>query len=194
MTEQLRCPYCGSPAKLTTSQQIYGSNFDYGAMWCCVNYPLCHAYVGCHPGTEIPLGRLANKELREAKKKAHAAFDRLWIAKAAKEDISRGKARGLWVCVVRPAAWPAAGGSPHRYVRRGNLQPCGGLVHALPRTPKEIAMKILAVVVLLPLMACSPPPKTQCHDYRWMTYAWFDGFFWSGVVSKKVCVVAETKL
>lgn len=45
----------------------------------------CDAHVGCHAynrrhsrtGTE-PLGRLANRELRAAKMRAHAAFDPLW--------------------------------------------------------------------------------------------------------------------
>lgn len=36
------------------------------------------AYVGCHKGTNKPLGRLANAELRLWKRKAHAAFDPLW--------------------------------------------------------------------------------------------------------------------
>ena len=40
--------------------------------------PPCDAYVGCHPGTDRPLGRLANAELRHAKSAAHAAFDPLW--------------------------------------------------------------------------------------------------------------------
>lgn len=38
----------------------------------------CDAYVGCHPGSTRPLGRLANAELRAAKVAAHAAFDPLW--------------------------------------------------------------------------------------------------------------------
>ncbi|WP_088258626.1 zinc-finger-containing protein [Fimbriiglobus ruber] len=35
----------------------------------CERYPTCDAYVGCHPGTETPLGRLANKELRAGSSK-----------------------------------------------------------------------------------------------------------------------------
>ncbi|MFB5268120.1 zinc-finger-containing protein [Paenibacillus enshidis] len=37
-----------------------------------------HAYVGVHDGTDIPLGRLANRELRELKKQCHALFDPVW--------------------------------------------------------------------------------------------------------------------
>src|SRR5580698_695736 len=50
----------------------------------------CDAYVGCHPGTEMPLGRLADADLRLAKRKAHAAFDPLWKSGM----ISRGKCYG----------------------------------------------------------------------------------------------------
>jgi hypothetical protein len=38
----------------------------------------CGAWVGCHPGTVKPLGRLANAELRKAKMHVHAVFDPLW--------------------------------------------------------------------------------------------------------------------
>ena len=40
--------------------------------------PCCHAYVGVHKGTNIPLGRLADTELRGWKAAAHAVFDPLW--------------------------------------------------------------------------------------------------------------------
>lgn len=70
------CPYCGKPAALKNSRVIYKR--DYGMVWICPDYPACDAYVGCHKGTNKPLGRLANAELREAKKEAHAAFDPLW--------------------------------------------------------------------------------------------------------------------
>jgi hypothetical protein len=38
----------------------------------------CIAWVGCHPDTDNPLGRLANAELRRARFEAHAAFDPMW--------------------------------------------------------------------------------------------------------------------
>ncbi len=70
------CPYCGSETKLVDSSIIYRRS--YGPAWVCARYPSCDSYVGCHPGTEKPLGRLANKELRDAKMAAHAAFDPIW--------------------------------------------------------------------------------------------------------------------
>jgi hypothetical protein len=69
------CPYCGGLATLfRSSAQFYGGH-DYGPLWACV---ACQAWVGCHKGTETPLGRLADKDLRQAKRRAHAAFDPLW--------------------------------------------------------------------------------------------------------------------
>jgi len=38
----------------------------------------CDAYVGVHKGTDIPLGRLADAELRKWKKLAHTYFDPIW--------------------------------------------------------------------------------------------------------------------
>ncbi len=38
----------------------------------------CDAYCGVHKGTDIALGRIANRELRELKKQAHSFFDIIW--------------------------------------------------------------------------------------------------------------------
>lgn len=82
------CPYCRRSAELTTSAKIYGNNDkDFGMFWVC--WP-CDAYVGCHKNspTHAPLGRLANKELRRWKQKAHAAFDPMWR----RDGMSRSEA------------------------------------------------------------------------------------------------------
>lgn len=67
------CDYCGRKAELVDSKVIYGTS--YGMMYLCRH---CNAYVGCHKGTDRPLGRLADAELRYWKKAAHAVFDPLW--------------------------------------------------------------------------------------------------------------------
>lgn len=75
------CPYCKSKTKTVTQKHIYGKTFKKGRyIICCVNYPLCDSYVGTDD-EGITLGRLANKELRQKKKEAHAHFDPLWIDK-----------------------------------------------------------------------------------------------------------------
>lgn len=66
------CPYCGNDTEFIDSKEVYGKS--YGMMYICRP---CHAYVGVHKGTKTALGRLANKELREAKKRAHFHFDQI---------------------------------------------------------------------------------------------------------------------
>lgn len=73
----MTCPYCSAPVKLVDSSVIYNGR-SYGPAWVCSAYPQCDAYVGCHPGTSKPLGRLADKRLRNAKMAAHKAFDPIW--------------------------------------------------------------------------------------------------------------------
>lgn len=67
------CDYCGERAEFVDSKIVYGKS--YGKIYLCRK---CMAYVGVHKGTDIPLGRLANAELRHWKKAAHAAFDPIW--------------------------------------------------------------------------------------------------------------------
>jgi hypothetical protein len=74
------CPYCFAKVGLVDSAVVY-SGHSYGPLYLCSNWPQCDAYVGCHKGTTKPLGRLANKQLREWKIKAHAALDELWKSK-----------------------------------------------------------------------------------------------------------------
>jgi hypothetical protein len=69
------CPYCGKEAELVDSKIIYKKS--YGWMYLCRCKPEL-VYVGCHKGTTKPLGRLADSELRQCKKQAHALFDPIW--------------------------------------------------------------------------------------------------------------------
>ena len=47
-------------------------------LYVCRNYPRCDSYVKVHPGTKLPMGSLANKELRLLRRKAHHHFDQLY--------------------------------------------------------------------------------------------------------------------
>ena len=73
----MTCPYCSEPAALVTGEAIYPHRPDLYTkkFWRCAP---CDAHVGCHPGSEKALGRLADAELRRAKMQAHAVFDPLW--------------------------------------------------------------------------------------------------------------------
>lgn len=85
------CDYCGLPAKLVTGREIYAHRVDLASknFWNCSP---CGAWVGCHPGTLNPLGRLADTALRAAKQRAHAAFDPIWQKECAGTGF-KGRAR-----------------------------------------------------------------------------------------------------
>lgn len=79
------CPYCHKEAVFADGRKIYPHRPDLHDKKYYLCSP-CNAYVGCHPSTDKPLGRLANKELREAKMKAHSIFDPLWKSKTMKRS------------------------------------------------------------------------------------------------------------
>lgn len=99
------CDYCGRQAEYVDSKVVYGKS--YGMMYLCRN---CMAYVGVHKGTDKPLGRLANAELRYWKKRAHAVFD----PPVAAGPFPRPPQRGLWL--AGPEDGPARGADPYRNV------------------------------------------------------------------------------
>ena len=75
MEKPIICRYCGSPVVYTSNAEIYGREYGEGKCYLCRN---CRAFVGVHPGTDIPLGTLADEELRRYRKAAHFWFDKIW--------------------------------------------------------------------------------------------------------------------
>lgn len=85
--QHIICDYCGQPAPLITGKELYPHRPD---LWEKRFYRCdpCDAHVGCHPPAtargggigdgSVPLGRLANAELRRVRSAAHAAFDPIW--------------------------------------------------------------------------------------------------------------------
>ena len=71
------CTYCGDIATKATGADIYPGRPDLAdrVYWLCHR---CDAWVGCHKGTETPLGTFANEELRQWRRLAHSVFDPLW--------------------------------------------------------------------------------------------------------------------
>lgn len=84
--KELTCPDCGSTAVLKDSAIIYGRS--YGPVWICPRFPTCQCFVGCHKGSEVALGTLANGPTRSWRKAAHSVFDLIWQ----KGPSSRGQA------------------------------------------------------------------------------------------------------
>lgn len=100
----IKCPYCGGSAVFHNSSAFIYNGKDFGPVHACENFPLCDSFVGCHPGTNVALGRLANNELRFWKKEAHKYFDQLWISKKINKiyrvflpDTSNRKKAYIWL-------------------------------------------------------------------------------------------------
>lgn len=78
--EAPRCPYCGSHSVLRSADGIYKDNSNGAMLYVCKNYPKCDSYVRVHPGTRIPMGTLANGELRALRMEAHRHFNQLYMS------------------------------------------------------------------------------------------------------------------
>lgn len=79
------CIYCNSRVKYCSHAEIYGGRTfsDWPYIYLCTN-DACKASVGVHEGTEHPLGTLADTNTKNARKKAHAAFDPIWKSRQMK--------------------------------------------------------------------------------------------------------------
>lgn len=72
------CDNCCSPnIELTTSDKVHGRTYG-NKKPNIYNCNDCGATVGCHPNTTIPLGRMADRQTRLLRIKAHVEFDKLW--------------------------------------------------------------------------------------------------------------------
>lgn len=71
------CSCCQSrDVRLEYNSILYGAVVgDWPVVWYCGH---CGASVGCHPGTDIPLGKMADRTTRQLRKKAHEVFDPIW--------------------------------------------------------------------------------------------------------------------
>ena len=78
------CPYCGAEARRRPASAIYGESTkvvnEDKYLYVCTRYPKCDSYVAAHKKTGLPMGSLANKELRHKRMQAHRAIDRLWTS------------------------------------------------------------------------------------------------------------------
>ena len=75
---RMRCPYCGNSVVYRSADGIYRDNSRKTMLYVCSHYPECDAYVRVHEGTNIPVGNLANHELRTLRRTAHYYFDQLY--------------------------------------------------------------------------------------------------------------------
>lgn len=76
--DNIRCPYCGSHTIYRSADGIYQDNSRGTMLYVCARYPACDSYVRTHAGTKIPVGSMANRELRALRNTAHHYFDQLY--------------------------------------------------------------------------------------------------------------------
>lgn len=84
------CRYCGGTIRLVPAETVYGASTGRlgkrnEKIYQCQN---CNARVGCHKGTNRPLGNVANEMLRLKRIETHQIFDSFWKRK----QISRAAA------------------------------------------------------------------------------------------------------
>ena len=74
------CRYCGGVIRPVPAETIYGESAGRLGMigetvYQCQN---CNARVGCHKGSDRPLGNVANEVLRLKRVETHQVFDAFW--------------------------------------------------------------------------------------------------------------------
>ena len=76
---KIHCPYCGAKATLRPVSAVYGDRAKTdGYVYVCDRYPACDSYVAAHRKSLLPMGTLANGDLRHKRILAHKAFNWLW--------------------------------------------------------------------------------------------------------------------
>lgn len=85
----IKCDDCGSPRVALQKRGFMGMRTPkpWDLIWHCGD---CGALVGCHEGTDIPLGLMADAMTRGARAEAHSAFDNLWRGRH--KRMTRGEA------------------------------------------------------------------------------------------------------
>lgn len=84
---RVECPYCGSVCCRVSGDVIYPHRPDLRKKLFYQCEP-CDAYVGTHQKSGEPLGLPANRELRHARMRAHAAFDPVWRSGRMRRDLA----------------------------------------------------------------------------------------------------------
>lgn len=73
----LQCDVCGAPnVQLVSNEILYGKP---QGVWPLIYYcASCMSAVSCHPGTDKPMGFMADHNTRQMRRQAHKCFDKLW--------------------------------------------------------------------------------------------------------------------
>ena len=90
------CQYCKGRAELLKGSALFpGKNeLYYKKFWRCKT---CNAHVGCHQGTDKPLGTLATQRLRRLRHLVHLAFDKRWKKGRLKKQRRKRSDAYIWL-------------------------------------------------------------------------------------------------
>ena len=90
----IKCPYCGFRTLLRPASVVYGKRATdpTAPYYVCARYPVCDSYVAAHWRTRLPMGTLADADLRRKRIQAHATFNRLW-----EEGLMNKRQAYLWL-------------------------------------------------------------------------------------------------
>lgn len=82
MPRPVRCDACGSPKVELQSKELMRMRVrgPWSLIWYCSD---CTAWVGCHEGTDVPMGLMGDRNTRHARFEAHQAMDPLWRGRKA---------------------------------------------------------------------------------------------------------------
>lgn len=110
--KQIKCPYCHAHASLRPASLVYGSTPQTRGkfLYVCDRWPACNAYVSAHERTLLPMGTLANGDLRHKRILAHRAL------KKTAAGLPYGKMGGLYLATSQTGARCTP--DPHRPVFR----------------------------------------------------------------------------
>lgn len=89
----VKCDYCMGDVKIVNHIEIYGRVFgEWPWVYQCID---CNSYVGMHPFTNIPLGTMADKRLRDARIEAKRPFNLLWSKKMTRSEAYKALAKHM---------------------------------------------------------------------------------------------------
>lgn len=76
------CQNCGGAVELVNNIEIYQTQSygDWPYAYRCVDIA-CDSFIGLHPDTDLPLGTLADRPTRFARKTCKKPFERIWRGK-----------------------------------------------------------------------------------------------------------------
>jgi zinc-finger-containing domain len=73
--DELRCPYCQSETEYVPATKVYRRG-GFGFLYLCATFPVCDSYVSAGDDGK-PMGTLANRDLREKRKRLFTLIDKI---------------------------------------------------------------------------------------------------------------------